>query len=102
MVKMIKTAAVLIVLAISQCESQDSQNDQAFCNVPGIGPVPVGQQLALSNPCVVATCGPDGSLFSKEPCGRAELNSDANCVRIPGDQSKPFPHCCPRFQCSVH
>jgi hypothetical protein len=84
MVKMIKTAAVLIVLVISQCESQDSQNgtniivdstgvseqcvlDQAFCNVPGIGPVPVGQQLALSNPCVVATCGPDGSLFSKEP-----------------------------------
>jgi hypothetical protein len=26
MVKMIKTAAVLIVLVISQCESQDSQN----------------------------------------------------------------------------
>ncbi|CAH1372120.1 hypothetical protein MTP99_013620 [Tenebrio molitor] len=98
---MIKTAAiVLIVLVLSRCESRfpnPPQDGYDFCFHPEIGYISPGEQVSLPG-CSLATCHTQGNLHSV-PCPLMH-SDDKNCHEVVGDDSKPYPECCPKISCN--
>ncbi|CAH1372112.1 unnamed protein product [Tenebrio molitor] len=88
---MMKTVAVLTLLVVSSF-----QKGSASCpNLAG-GSLALGEILTLAG-CNLGTCFEDGLYYL--PCAGVILN-DPQCRTVPGDESKPYPQCCPTISCS--
>ncbi|CAH1372114.1 unnamed protein product [Tenebrio molitor] len=88
---MIKTLPLLTLLAVSLL-----QKGSASC------PNPAGGRLALNEIVTLAGCNfgicYEAGLYYL-PCAGVYLN-DPQCSTIPGDESKPYPDCCPTNSCN--
>ncbi|CAH1372117.1 unnamed protein product [Tenebrio molitor] len=87
---MIKSVAVLILLVVSQCNSQ-----RGYCRHPSGGVIPVGEDAPLPG-CKLGVCEEDG--LHSIPCPSA-YTKDPKCVIIPGDENMNYPICCPKVDC---
>ncbi|CAH1372115.1 unnamed protein product [Tenebrio molitor] len=91
MVKMIKT--VLILLVVSQCNSQKAPSS---CPNPAGGLIQVGAAVTLPG-CKLVLCSNRG--LHSIPCPIVHTD-DSNCFNVLGNESEPWPNCCPTIDCN--
>ncbi|XP_050499363.1 venom peptide HsVx1-like isoform X2 [Diabrotica virgifera virgifera] len=84
--KMIAVLFLCVVVAVN-----------ANCpDVPGVGDMKAGEQKPVHGTCNIATCNADGT-YSELTCPVGAARPP--CKFVPGDKTKLYPDCCPKYWC---